>query len=69
METVQGKRRHGIEIVLEMLEEKRLRLDLLPVQTFRLADYRMALRSLVGKSQGRTVKVAFDFRDQASLKS
>ena len=65
METVQGKRRHGIEILLEMLEEKRLRLDLLPVQTFRLADYRMALRSLVGKSQGRTVKVAFDFRDQA----
>ena len=68
METVQGKRRHAIEIVLEMLEEKRLRLDLLSVQTFRLADYRVALKSLLGKSQAQTVKIAFDFRDQASSK-
>ena len=68
VETVQGKRRHAIEIVLEMLEEKRLRLDLLSVQTFRLADYRVALKSLLGKSQAQTVKVAFDFRDQASSK-
>jgi len=62
METVRGKRRHAVEIVLEMVEEGRLRLDLLPVRTFRLADYRMAFRSLLGKSQDRTVKVAFDFR-------
>lgn len=62
METVQGKRRHTVEIVFEMVEEGKLRLDLLPIQTFRLTDYRMAFRSLRGKSQGRTVKVAFDFR-------
>jgi len=62
METVQGKRRHTVEIVFEMAEEERLRLDLLPLQTFQLADYRMAFRSLLGKSRGRTVKAAFDFR-------
>lgn len=62
METVRGRRRHAIEILLEMMEGEKLRLDLFRVQTFRLADYRNALRSLLGKSQGRTVKVAFDFR-------
>ena len=61
-ETVQGRHRNAIEIVFELAANKKLRLDLLPVQTFRLADYRTAFRTLLGKSQGRTVKVAFDFR-------
>ncbi len=61
-EMLDGRPRHAFEIVLEMMEQDRLRLDLLEVRTFRLSDYASAFKSLVEKGRTRAVKAAFDFR-------
>lgn len=62
METIQGKCLHAIEHVFRMAEEKRLRLDLFPVKSYRLEEYRAAMKSLLKKGSSGHVKVAFDFR-------
>jgi L-iditol 2-dehydrogenase len=65
METLQGRRRHALEIALEMIDQNKLRLEHIPVQTYRLADYRTALRDLLDKRNSRIVKAAFDFRERS----
>lgn len=62
METIEGKRRNAIEHVFQMVEDQRIRLDLLPVKGYRLSDYRTAFESLLKKGVSRHVKAAFDFR-------
>ena len=62
MEEVRGKRRHAFEIAFELMEQKRLLLEEIPVQTYRLAEYRNALRDLLRKGNSRLVKAAIDFR-------
>ena len=58
METVEGRRRHAFEAALEMIEQKRIRLDQIPVATYPVADYRKALRDLLQKGDSRLVKAA-----------
>lgn len=62
MEDFQGARRHAFEIALELMEQQRIRLDRIPVRTYRIADYRQALADLLDKGSSRIVKAAFDFR-------
>lgn len=72
METVEGQRRHAFEIALEMIEQKRIRLDQIPVAIYPLADYRRALRDLLRKGDSRLVKAALTrrpFRDALSCGS
>jgi threonine dehydrogenase-like Zn-dependent dehydrogenase len=62
MEEVRGERRHAFEVAFEMMDQKKLRLEEIPVQTYRLADYREALRDLLHKGNSQLVKAAIDFR-------
>jgi len=62
METIGGERRNAFEHVFQMVEEKRLRLDLFPVKGYRLSDYGAAMKSLLKKGVSRHVKAAFDYR-------
>jgi threonine dehydrogenase-like Zn-dependent dehydrogenase len=69
MENFQGERRHAFAIALKMIEQQRIRLDRIPVETYRIADYRRALEDLLCKGNSRLVKAAFDFRGDAHLPS
>ncbi len=63
IETTRGRPRHAFEIALEMIEEKRVRLDRIPVNTYPVADYGRALGDLLHKGSSRIVKAALDFRE------
>jgi threonine dehydrogenase-like Zn-dependent dehydrogenase len=65
MEEVRGKRRHAFEIALEMMEKKRIRLDLIPVEAYPIDEYRKALSDLLNKGSSRIVKAALDFRTES----
>ncbi len=62
METLGGERKHAFQWVLELILEKRILPELLPVSTFRLSDYREAIGGLLNKGDAGIVKAAFDFR-------
>ena len=62
METVEGRRRHAFEIVLEMMEQGAVRLDRIPVATYPVAEYGSALKDLLNKGNSRIVKAALDLR-------
>ena len=62
IEDFQGARRNAIEIALELMEQQRIRLDRIPVRTYRITEYRQALTDLLDKRSSRIVKAAFDFR-------
>ncbi len=64
METLQGERRHAFEIALEMIEQKRLHLDRIPVEPYPFADYGRAIGDLLHKGNSRIVKAALDFRQE-----
>jgi hypothetical protein len=65
MESFQGERRHAFAIAMEMIEQERIRLDRIPVETYRIREYRQALEDLLRKGNSRLVKAAFDFRGSA----
>jgi len=62
LEKVGDTRQHAFDAIYQMVAEKRLQLDLFPVKTYPLADYRTALKDLTEKGNNNLVKVAFDFR-------
>ncbi len=62
LEKVGDGRQHAFDIFYQMAADKRLQLDLFPVTTYPLTDYRTAMKRLTEKGSSRLVKVAFDFR-------
>jgi threonine dehydrogenase-like Zn-dependent dehydrogenase len=64
VETVRGGRRHAFEIALDRIEEKRIRVDVVPEAAYPIGAYRQALRDLPNKESSQIVKAALDFRNE-----
>jgi threonine dehydrogenase-like Zn-dependent dehydrogenase len=62
VEIVEGRRRHGIEHYLSMVEEGRIDLDGMLTHTYRLEDWREAFVTLATQEESGAIKVAFDLR-------
>ena len=61
LETIDGARVHAFDIVSRMIQQQKLKLDLFPIQKYRLEQYPQAFRSLTNKGKNRPLKVAFTF--------
>jgi threonine dehydrogenase-like Zn-dependent dehydrogenase len=61
-EDVEGRRQHAIAHYLDLVEAGRIDLGAMLTHTFRLDDWREALRTLIHQDTSGAIKVAFDFR-------
>jgi threonine dehydrogenase-like Zn-dependent dehydrogenase len=62
VEEVEGRRRHGIEHYLALVESGRVDLTPMLTHTFRLEHWRDAFRTIAEQGRTGAIKVAFDFR-------
>lgn len=60
IETVDGRRIHTYDLVLEWARSGRVDLSVIPVARFPLAEYRSAFRQLTARSRHPIVKAAFE---------
>ncbi|MFH1417708.1 MAG: alcohol dehydrogenase catalytic domain-containing protein [Planctomycetota bacterium] len=60
IESCQGRDLHTYDLVFRWIEEGRLDLSALPVQRYRLADYRTAFKHLFRRGRHPVVKAAFE---------
>jgi threonine dehydrogenase-like Zn-dependent dehydrogenase len=61
-EEVDGKRQHAIAHYLDLVQAGRIDLDGMLTHTFRLDEWRDALKTLIHQDETGAIKVAFDFR-------
>jgi threonine dehydrogenase-like Zn-dependent dehydrogenase len=62
VEDVEGRRKHGIQHYLDLVQARRIDLTGMLTHTFRLEQWREAFVALATQGDSGAIKIAFDFR-------